>query len=641
MFSTDKDLNIAETLLNEGKDFEAIPLLNKLVENPELSISEKILVSNLLIRLGDWENAFKVAEEACQKAQSSKDFFNSMHALLNMANSSIIIGDLEKSSKLLKAGEEIYKLLSIEPKIKLEEIDAYIAYLKGFLAFYQGDEEDSLKCFQKSLELRQIIGNKRNIAESLLGLSNFFRIVEVDIDKALNYVNQCLKIVEEVPYQRLLAKANVYLGHIYHVKGELEKSLLYNKTALAYFEKTNNLSSYLGTMNNMAITYRAQGNLDEAVELLTKCIDLSESLKNNWMKVGYNVTMVEVLLIKGDINKAKRHLERVKQLRDIENTPYINRDYKYTEALILKKSPRIQNRAKAENLFRSLIEDKNVVFDIKIEGLIQLCDLLIDELKITGEIEILEEIQPLINQLLNLTEKSHSYWYYAETYVLQAELALLTLDIKKARQLLTKAQNIAESHGFDPLVRKISSEHDDLLQKLNLWENLKESESSLSDRFELSNIDKQLKNMIQKRRNGPSDIKEEDPIMILVISEGGTPTFSNLFADTFMVEDDLISGFLSAFNTFSGELFSEGLDRASFGEFTLMMKPISRFLLCYIFKGQSFFAQKRIEHFIERLEMNQDLMNKFNEYHAINRVIELKDFPVLDSIINEVFPLKI
>ena len=38
MFSTDKDLNIAETLLNEGKDFEAIPLLNKLVENPELSI---------------------------------------------------------------------------------------------------------------------------------------------------------------------------------------------------------------------------------------------------------------------------------------------------------------------------------------------------------------------------------------------------------------------------------------------------------------------------------------------------------------------------------------------------------------------------------------------------------------------------
>ncbi len=636
MFSVDKDLNMAETLLNEGKDFEAIPLLNRLVENPKLSISEEILASNLLIRLGDSEKAFKIAEEAYHKAKGSKDYLNSMNALLNMANSSIIIGDLGKSSKLLETSEEIYKLLSIGPEAKLE-IDAYTAYIKGFLSFYQGHEKDSLKYFQKSLELRENIGNKRDIAESLLGLSNFYRLVEVDLDKAFYYIEQCLKIANQIKYQRLLAKANVYLGHIYHVKGELEKSLSHNKSALAYFEKTNDLSSYLGTMNNMAGVYRAQGNLDEAVELLTKCIDFSEPLKNNWMKVGYHVTMVEVLLIKGDINKAKEHLERVKQLRDIEKTPYINRDYKYTEALILKKSPRIQHRAKAENLFRSLIEDKDVVFDIKIEGLIQLCDLLIDELKITGEKEILEEIQPLINQLLNLTEKSHSYWYYAETYVLQAELALLTLDIKNARQLLTKAQNIAESYGFDPLVRKISSEHDDLLQKLDLWENLKESESSLSDRLKLSNIDDQINIMIQKRRNGPSEIKEEDPIMILLISEGGTPTFSNLFADTFMVEDDLISGFLSAFNTFSGELFSEGLDRASFGEFTLIMKPISRFLACYIFKGQSFFAQKRLEHFIERLEMNQDLMNKFNEYQIANQMIKLEDLPNLNSLITQIF----
>jgi tetratricopeptide (TPR) repeat protein len=590
--------------------------------------------------VGNWENALKVAEQSYEKSKRSQDLLHLIKAILNMANALIVIGDLDRCSNLLEESEDVYSLISKDESGILDEIEAYKAYIKGVLSFFQGNKETALNYMRRSLELRQKSGNKRAIAESLLGLANYYRMIEMDFEKALYYTNQGIKTIEGISYERLMATAQLYLGHIYHVKGNLEKALSFYKRTLPYFEKINNYNLYLGILNNMALTYRAKGNLGEAIELLTKCIDLSEILKNNWMKVGYNVSMVEVLLDKGDIKKAEEYSEKVKQLRDIEKTPYINRDYKYTKALILKKSPRVQNRAKAENLLRSLIQDEDTVFEIKIESLIHVCDLLLDELKSTGEIEIIQEIKPLITQLLILTEKAHSYWYYTETYVLQAKLALLTLDIKKARQLLTKAQNIAEDYGFDPLAKKISSEHDELLQKLDLWEKLEDSESSFVDRLNLSNIDEQIKQMIHKRRNVIPEIIEEEPIMILVISEGGTPTFSNLFADTFMVEDDLISGFLSAFNTFSGELFSEGLDRASFGEFTLIMKPISRFLACYIFKGQSFYAQKRIEYFIERLETNHELMNKFNEYHAINRVIELKYFPALASLINEVFLTK-
>lgn len=38
MSSIDKDLKRAETLVNEGKDFEAIPILNEMVEKPRLSL---------------------------------------------------------------------------------------------------------------------------------------------------------------------------------------------------------------------------------------------------------------------------------------------------------------------------------------------------------------------------------------------------------------------------------------------------------------------------------------------------------------------------------------------------------------------------------------------------------------------------
>ncbi|MFW9950909.1 MAG: tetratricopeptide repeat protein, partial [Candidatus Thorarchaeota archaeon] len=459
----------------------------------------------------------------------------------------------------------------------------------------------------------------------------------IDLDKALDYTNQCCKILEGNPYQRLSATSNFNLGYSFHLKGDLEKALSYYQSALLYFEKTNNSNFILGVMNNMAFTYRAQGKLDKSIELLTKCIVLSENSKNIWSKVGYNVSMVEVLLDRGDIEKAKEYSERVKSMRDIEKTPYITRDYTYTEAIILKKSPRIQNRARAENLLRSLIEDEDTVFEIKIEGLIHLCDILIDELKITHEIEIVEEIKPLINKLLILTEKSHSYWYYAETYVLQAKLALLTLDIKNARQLLTEAQNIAEINGFEPLVKKISSEHDNLLQNLTIWEELKDRDSTVSERLKLTNMEEQIKMMIQKRRNEIPEVNVEIPVMILVISEGGIPTFTKLFTETFKVEDDLISSFLSAFNTFSGELFSEGLDRASFGEYTLIMRQISKFLVCYLFKGQSFAAQKRIEYFISNLEKNSMLIDKFNEYYSRNQLIKLEDHPELNSLITATF----
>jgi len=637
MSNKDEDLNTVETLLNEGRDFEVIPILNKLKEKRTFNLSEEVFLSSLLIRIADWENTVKIAEQAYKKAQKVKYSPQIIQALLNQAYGLIRIGNLEESSKLLEKSEVVFKELTNNPSAKLEELKAYQAYIKGTHLFFLGNKEETLNYYKKSLELRKRIGNKRLIAESFLGLSNFYRLLEMDFEKAFNYANKCLEIGEEIHDQRLKASAHFNLGSIYYFKGELEKGLSYYKFPLEYFEKINDTYSYLGIMNNLALIYRAKGELDTAIGLLDKCIKLSENSKNNWMLVGYNVGMVELSLDKGELEKAKEHSERVKELLDIEKTPYINRDYNYTQALILKKSPRVQNRAKAENLLRTLIQDDDTVFEIKIEGLIHLCDLLIDELKITSEMEIIKEIKPLIRQLLLLTEKSKSYWYYTQTYVLQAKLSLLTLDIKNARKLLTKAQYIAQNYGFDPLVKIISREHDNLLQKLDIWEKIKDSESPLTDRLKLTNLDEQITLMIQKRRVEVPEVIEEEPIMILVISEAGIPTFSKLFAESFLVEDELISSFLAAFNTFSGELFSEGLERASFGNYTLIMKPIVNFLVCYLFKGQSYSAQKRIEKFIEEIERNKEVLDKFNEYRTTNRMIKLENLPKLNSLIKHIF----
>ncbi|MFW9783423.1 MAG: hypothetical protein ACFFFB_14165, partial [Candidatus Heimdallarchaeota archaeon] len=216
-------------------------------------------------------------------------------------------------------------------------------------------------------------------------------------------------------------------------------------------------------------------------------------------------------------------------------------------------------------------------------------------------------------------------------------LALLNFDIKSARLFLTQAQKIAESYNMKRLAMKISFEHDDLLKRLNLWERLKETEAPFSERWKLARLDEQIKNMAKKRKADVPKLSDEEPVFLLIASEGGIPFFSQSFIQDKKFEDHLFGGFFTAINTFINEIFSQGLDRASFGEYTLLMNSISPFLMCYVYKGQSYSAQNRIKSFIKEIKSNKELWDDFNKFYHMNRKINIRDIPTLAPLIQEIF----
>jgi hypothetical protein len=67
------------------------------------------------------------------------------------------------------------------------------------------------------------------------------------------------------------------------------------------------------------------------------------------------------------------------------------------------------------------------------------------------------------------------------------------------------------------------------------------------------------------------------------------------------------------------------------------MKPIKGFFICYLFKGQSFSAQRSLQNFIENLEMNKEILDKFQEYHIKSQMIKLEELPILNTLIIESF----
>ncbi|KKL80332.1 hypothetical protein LCGC14_2005850, partial [marine sediment metagenome] len=95
--------------------------------------------------------------------------------------------------------------------------------------------------------------------------------------------------------------------------------------------------------------------------------------------------------------------------------------------------------------------------------------------------------------------------------------------------------------------------------------------------------------------------------------------------------------FMSAFTSFSEEFFSQELDRAKFGEFTVLMKIVFNFTICYLFKGQSYLALKKLAKFARIINENDSITETFQKYQNSSQLLEIRDFPFLKSFITEVF----
>jgi len=424
-------------------------------------------------------------------------------------------------------------------------------------------------------------------------------------------------------------------------RGEIHRSLELNKEAFELAKDSKNKELISASLINISEKYGLLGDYDNAKLYAERAIEIQYQ---PWLVYTIGV-IIDILLDKGDIEGAINYFQQISEIREKDKSEINDILYRYYKAVLLKTSLRSKNRVKSEKLLKEIIDTKDIsgggmkfLWTKKyIFTIINLCDLLLIELRLTNYPEIINEIQPYIQKLLDFAEQQHSHWILCETHLLQARLALISLNIREARQFLTQAQILAEKYGFNQLAIKISNEHDELLKQLTMWENLKKSTSSLKERMELARVNEQIGQLLHKKAIEAPKLLEEDPVVILIISEGGVPVFSQTFAEEWSFEENLFGGFLTAVNSFSDEVFSEGLNRANFGEYTIIMGSLSPFLICYLFKGQSYLAQQKLKSFIDNFKKDENIWKTFNKFNQASRAVQLKDVPSLGPLIKDIF----
>jgi tetratricopeptide (TPR) repeat protein len=639
-----KELNQAKQLVDEGKFDEAYLLMKNLEEIGELSLQDLVswhlLRCNIFFQQGLNEELIKLAEQTYKESLGLGKSLLSIDALYYLSLGLIRSGKLEKANEIIKKGEELLKNLIHERSKDYKQRVAKIAYIKGYILspFYsrKADVDLALQYFEQSLVLGEEHSDKQVFIETLLH-NGAILWYKGELDHALNYIERALTLAKESNSKYLIAMSLLHKATIFGYKGDLEHSIKFYEQTLVIDNELNNKSRIATTLNNLSLVYKMRGELDRALECIEQAMALNHDM-GRLRRVANNYDfLIQILIDRGDLERARNSLRDLEQLSKQLKDKLIYLLYRYNKALVLKTSSRALNRGKAEEIFKQLLEEEDLNYESRLITLINLCELLLADLQITNEAEILDEIKPLITQLLNMSEKSHSFWVLGETYLLQAKLALVSLNLEKARRSLTQGQQIAEKYGLKLLAMKISNEHDELLKKLEKWEKIKDSKAPLTERMELSRLIEQMEGMVRRRVGKLPKLEAEKPVLLTIMSKEGNVLLSNPFTADITIDNAFFSEFLSSCNTFCDQILSESFDRVKFGQHTVLITAINSFSICYMFQGQSYSARQKLVHFSDIIKKEPDIMNILQKAGTNNVEIKANETASLEEFIYESF----
>ncbi|MFX1346398.1 MAG: tetratricopeptide repeat protein [Promethearchaeota archaeon] len=533
--------------------------------------------------------------------------------------------------------------IAMQSKELLEKIGKEIDLANNFLIIghiylQKGDFETSLKFGYKCVELQEKINNQPGLAVGLTFIGMNYWIIG-EYDQAMEYCKKSSAIKEV----NLPTEANNLriLGNIYLWKGDLDQSLEFCEKGLKIAQDENLIEIQISLLWYLGAIFSFKYDAKKAEEYLKRSCGLAGKHKINYIK-GYSLLgLINISIEENTMNQTEKYLEILREYAVQEKDKLITKIYSVSKGfVIINQSGRIRDRAEAENLFRGVIDDGISHLreqTIYMYALYYLISMYIEELMMSNDWKILDDIRPLISDLSTKAEKWQSLLFQIEAKIFQANIDLIQMNFDGAKKLLTEAQQLAESTNNQYFAQIISNEHDRLLEFQDNQERLKNTKKVRSENSKLASFNRIANVTNIERSKEISELIPEIPVFLLIISDSGAPLFSHSFSRELSFEDDIISGFISAFNTFSGELFSKGLDRARFGEYIILIEPVKVYSVCYLFKGQTYPAKQKLTSLIEELQKNSKIWQVLDKFYKTSQVAELKDVPGIQELLNEIF----
>jgi len=441
-----KELSQAREFIVKCKFDEAVKHLNDFEQNEVHSLEETVicnlLKSRILLQQGEYEDAINLAKRTYNESLGLGESILSVDSLLLMAHAQFWLIHLDKTFDALIQAEELINAFSEEMPNECLKREAYVLDLKGsyYATIKNPDLDRAFEYTEKSLELRKKMGDELDIGFSLLKLGFRLIYIKSEIERGLECIEQALELGKKYDNKYLMALATRSLMIFYFERGELEIAIKYGEQSLEFFKQINNKPRSAALLSVIGEGFRIKGEFDRAIEYMEQALEINKEVRITSQQPMIIGNLVQVNVEKGDLDKARQYFKQLENLNNQVDNEWVNLFYRMGKALLLKNSSRIKNLAASTEIYKELIEEKTQFHN---GILLEYCDLLLNELGMTNDVEILDEIQLYLNELIETAERSKSFWLLAETCLIQAKVSLVTLDLTKARRFLIQVQQIS------------------------------------------------------------------------------------------------------------------------------------------------------------------------------------------------------
>lgn len=388
----------------------------------------------------------------------------------------------------------------------------------GSLSTFYYTAGEMKKCLEYSLKAYNITSeNGTNDNPTYLENISVAYINLGEYDKALETINKSLELYKKHSAQRGTYSSQENLAYVYYLRGELDKSIELQEETRDYYEKSiveakeqffkQNFKWHLANNQGMIhFAYMKKGYIEKAIQALEKALTLYKETKNFLQAANVLFYLINISSNHKKDKLAKIYFDELKDILVNIDFTKVKRLQMLAEGVMLKSSEDSRDRVRAEVIFDQLLQE-DLGFYLTIETLFNQCDLLLSELKATGNKNVLANLQDYVGKLIDISKNKNVEGLLIESLWFKAQLLLLEGKYEEAKTILTESSNIAEEKGYSYLALKINSSKDESFRIL--LEADKESKFNLSfaEKMSILNIEDSFEEIKEKQSFDISELK--------------------------------------------------------------------------------------------------------------------------------------
>ncbi|MCE7736349.1 MAG: tetratricopeptide repeat protein [Candidatus Heimdallarchaeota archaeon] len=524
-------LDIANSILEKSKKLDS-PIL----------ISESILaVSKSLFEKGEINRIHENIDEGIDFVEKIgrkyKDSKNNILADLYSIRGKVY----RKQGSMTEAIDWLERCISLRDSSENRYEKADPLNTIGIIHASRGDFDHALKYLDESRKLFDQIGNKLPILK-IYNNMGMIHSQKGNLDLGLENYNKGLELAEELENLPIIGSVSMNIGLIHVNKGELDIGLGYFERAKSIFEDIKHPLYLSVTLTNIATVYEQKGKLDEAMIIYNASLAISEELGNKQEIASIKHNLGNIHLRKGEYEKsldnyetsltlfeesenklsvcetifnmislyiettsedaADTLLDKLKSMNEEDDNEFIGQMYLLSKAIILKSRERIVDKVEGLSLLKEIVSTDLIKNEYMIQAMLNLSELLLLELRISGNEEVMDEIRDLLDKLIILGEKTNQIPLLVEVRILQSKIEVLDLNIVEAQELLSVACEIAESAQLIQLVNKITNEQNELEDEMRKVSDMIESNATLYERIQKSKLEDYINKVAKYSKDG-------------------------------------------------------------------------------------------------------------------------------------------